>query len=248
MTTDVSKVWTIEIKPITILSVSTVVTMIGFIIYLLFSIMVFEDANKPLPSLSGMIAYSQGTTISYTLLVFVHSYGTMAYLVIVSEYIGVESLQFRAIALCSFIYTMSLIMVSYLPLNGNENPHNVFALISFTFALLTVYLHKHTFIITVPGKMPYIDFHVSERYLILSEILMIVTVSIMGMLFWSFDIMVAEYIFIGLMLMDKFFKVTILEKSGLLNVKGAKLEYTYFSPSNHAETCTMISKNRPVNF
>lgn len=247
----VTKIWTIEISPITVLTFSTVTTMIGYLVYLLFSIMVFNDANKPLPSLSGMIAYSRGTTITYTLLVFVHGYGLMAYLVIVSEYIGIESLQFRAIATCSFIYLMSLVLVSYLPLDGHENPHNVFALISFTFALMTVYLHKHTFLITEPGRWPYIDFHASEKILILSEILMIMVVSIMGALFWSLNIMVAEYIFIALILMDKYFKVTILEKSGLLNVSGSKLEYSYYSPPNHPATCTyrrLGTAEKPVNF
>lgn len=232
------KIWEIEVNPFMILTFSTIVTMVGFLIYLIFCIMVFEDENKSLPSLSGMIAYSNGTTISFTLLVFAHGYGLMAYLVIVSEYIGLQSRQFKFISSCSIGYLLSLILVSYLPLDGSEDPHNIFAVISFVFATLTVYLHKHTFVIS---NWPYIDFHVSERYLILSEITLILSITIMGMLFWSFDIMVAEYVFIALLLVDKYLKVTILEKSGLLNINGAKITYTYYSPKNHPETSGKIS-------
>jgi hypothetical protein len=247
----VFKIWEIEVSPLSILTFTTVVTMIGYVVYLLFSIMVFEDENKALPSLSGMIAYSKGTTISFTLLVFVHGYGLMSYLVIASEYIGLQSRQFKVIAACCFGYLLSLILVSYLPLDGSEDPHNIFAVISFVFATLTVYLHKHTFVI---DRWPYIDFHVSERCLILSEILLILTITIMGMLFWSFNIMIAEYVFIALLLVDKYIKVTILEKSGLMNIEGAKITYTYYSPKNHPETSnsydrvTTSTKPRPTLF
>jgi hypothetical protein len=239
----VFKIWEIEFNPLSILTFSTVVTMMGFFVYLLFSITAFEEEKKDLPSLSGMIAYSNGTTISYTLLVFVHGYGIMSYLVIVSEYIGLQTLQFKFIAGSCFVYLLSLILVSYLPLDGSEDPHNIFAVISFVFATASVYLHKHTFIV---DKWPYIDFHESEKYLILSEILLILTITIMGMLFWSFNIMVAEYVFIALLLIDKYIKVTILEKSGLLNIEGAKLTYTYYSPQNNPMTSTLYS-NVPLS-
>jgi hypothetical protein len=228
---DPVKVWAIRISPLSILTFSTVVSTVGFIIYLIFSMSVVRGDATTLPSLSGMIAYSRGTTISFTLMVFVHGYGVMAYLVIASEYVGLQSLHFKVIATCSLVYWMSLILVSYLPITTDENPHNIFAVTSFTFATLTVYLHKHSFVIS---RWPYIDFSVSEKYLIASEIVMISTVSVMGILFWQYDVMVAEYIFLALIIIDKFFKVTILEKSGLMKLGGSFIEYTYFSPPNHA--------------
>lgn len=246
----VFKIWEIEVSPLSILTFSTVVTMTGFLVYLLFCLMVFDDKDRPLPSLSGMIEYSNGTTISYTLLVFAHWYGVMSYLVIASEYIGLQSIQFRAISASCFVYILSLIMVSYLPVTDYPNAHYTFAVISLVFGTASVYLHKHTFII---DKWPYVDFHITERYLILSEIMLMFTISIMGMLFWSFDIMVAEYVFIALLLMDKYIKVTILEKSGLMNIEGAKLTYTYYSPQNNPRTSTLYSnvaasskQNRPI--
>lgn len=244
--TDVYKIWTIEINPLTILKFTTVTTMVGYLVYLIFSINVFEDQNKGLPSLSRMIAYSRGTTITFTLLVFVHGYGIMSYLIIASEYIGLESTQFRILSMSSFIYLLSLVLVSYLPLTGAENPHNIFAVISFTFAVFTVYLHKHSFVVNEPGRWPYINFHKSERYLILSELMMILVITIMGMLFWTFDNVVAEYIFIALILVDKYFKVAILESGGLMKLEGATLQYTYNSPKNHPETS--YNKVKPLEF
>lgn len=227
------EVWTIRVSPFSILTFSTVVTAVGFIIYLIFSLMVFEDRDRALPSLSGMIAYSRGTTISFTLLVFVHGYGTMSYLVIASEYVGLRSMHFKIILTCSIVYWISLILVSYLPVTVDENPHNIFARISFTFATLTVYLHKHSFI---TNRWPFIDFSVSERYLIASEVVMMTTIAVMGFLFWMYDVVVAEYVFIALILIDKLFKITILELSGLLVAEGSYLEYVYHSPPNRPLT------------
>jgi hypothetical protein len=70
--------------------------------------------------------------------------------------------------------------------------------------------------------------------------IMIATVTIMGILFWMFDEIIAEYVLIALLLIDKYFKVTILEKSGLLNIEGASLRYSYYSPSNHPESCAYM--------
>lgn len=235
------KIWMIEVKPSSILTLATIVTMTAYFIYLVFSISIYTkeetDNVKSLPSMSWMIAYSRGTTISFTLMVFVHGYGLMSYLVIVSEYIGILSYQFRAIAGCSFLYWLSLILVSYLPLDGNENPHNIFAVMGFTFALCTVYLHKHTFLVIKPGRWPYIDLNVTDKFLVFTEVVLIISISVLGGLFWFMDIVIAEYVFIALILVDKYVKIRILEKSGLLCTDGAKLEYVYYSPPNREKTC-----------
>lgn len=160
----------------------------------------------------------------------------MSYLVIASEYIGFRSNQFKFITVSSFIYWMSLIMVSYLPLDATKNPHNIFAITGFVFSIFTVYLHKHTFLITEFGKWPRLDFHTTEKYLMLIELSMIIIISILGILFWSLDMVVAEYVFIALILLDKYFKVYILEQSGLMNIDNAYMEYRYFSPANNPQS------------
>lgn len=244
---DLQKIWTIEVGPTSILTLATVVTMTAYFIYLVFSISVY-DGNNTLPSMSWMIAYSRGTTITFTLMVFIHGYGLISYLVIASEYIGILSYQFRAIAGSAFLYWLSLILVSYLPLDGHENPHNIFAVMGFVFALCTVYLHKHTFItIREDSYIPRLDFSKTDWPLWLSEILLIITISILGGIFWFMDIVVAEYLFVGLILIDKYVKIRILEKSGLLNTDGAKLEYTYYSPTNNVQTYQKITRKN-LNF
>lgn len=240
-----AKIWTIEVGPTSVLTLATVVTMTAYFVYLVFSISVYDGSGKDavLPSMSWMIAYSRGTTITFTLMVFVHGYGLMSYLVIASEYIGILSYQFKAIAGSAFLYWLSLILVSYLPLEGNENPHNLFAVMGFTFALCTVYLHKHSFISFSDDRFfPRLDFSKTDWTLALSEIFLIVTISVLGALFWFMNIVIAEYLFIGLILIDKYVKVRILEKAGLLKTEGAKLEYVYYSPPNNVRTYHNVSR------
>lgn len=230
------KVWSQTVDPELILKWTTVINLGAYFIFMVYSLVVFEDEGNKLPSMSGMIAYSRGTTISFTIIVFIHGYTIMSYLTIASEYIGFRSNQFKFIAGSCFIYWFSLILVSYLPLDAVENPHNIFAITGFVFSVFTVYLHKHTFVVTERGKWPRLDFGTTEKYLMMSEIVMIFTISILGILFWTNDLVIAEYVFIALILVDKYFKVYILEQSGLMNIENAYLEYRYFSPPNNPET------------
>lgn len=230
------KVWSKSVDPLFVLKVSTIFNLGTYFIFMLYALVVFEDENKSLPSMSGMISYSRGTTVSFTLMVLVHSYTLMSYLVIASEYIGFRSLQFKFISFSALIYWLSLIIVSYFPVNTTRNRHNVFALTAFTFSIFTVYLHKHTFLVTDKGKWPRLDFNTTEKSLMLSEISMIIIVSILGILFWTLDMVIAEYVFVALIIIDKYFKVYILEQSGLMNIDNAYLEYSYYSPPNNPST------------
>lgn len=230
------KVWDQKVNPLFILKFSTIFCLGAYFIFMLYALVVFEDENRTLPSLSGMISYSRGTTVSFTLIVLVHSYTLTSYLVIASEYIGFRSIQFKFISASALIYWLSLIIVSYFPLDTTRNRHNVFALIAFTFSIFTVYLHKHTFLVTEVGKWPRLDFNTTEKTLMLAEVMMILVVSILGILFWTLDIVVAEYFFIALIIIDKYFKVYILEQSGLMVIERAYLEYSYYSPPNNPST------------
>ena len=230
------KVWSQQVDPEFVLRFTTILNLGTYFIFMIYSLVVFEDENKALPSMSGMISYSRGTTVSFTLMVFIHGYTIMSYLVIASEYIGFRSNQFKFISISALIYWMSLILVSYFPINATRNPHNIFAITGFVFSIFTVYLHKHTFVVTEPGKWPRLDFNTTERYLMLAEITMIIVVSILGILFWSLDMVIAEYVFVALILVDKYFKVYILQQSGLMNIENAYLEYRYFSPPNNPST------------
>jgi hypothetical protein len=80
------------------------------------------------------------------------------------------------------------------------------------------------------------------------EITMIFSVSILGILFWTLDIMVAEYVFIALILVEKYFKVYVLVKSGLMNIDGAYLEYKYFSPPNNKQSGVEIISEKKAFF
>ena len=221
-----NKKWTIEVKPMTILEVSTLISFIGYIVFLSYSIGVAQYTS--FPSLSAMIAHSRFATISYTFLVFIHGYGVFAYLIIISGYIGKTSRHFMLISSSAFLYLSSLIVVSYLPIQEDDvDPHNWFAFASFGFALLTVVVHKHTFI-NFNRRCP-IDFRSTERVLVASELFIIVTSIVMAILFWQTDIIPTEYVFIALLILDKYLKVLILNKSELINLDVSILEYSYYT-------------------
>jgi succinate-acetate transporter protein len=122
-----------------------------------------------------------------------------------------------------------------------SNPHNVFAVMGFTFAICTVYLHKHTFVVINHKQWPYLDLNVTSKALAISELVLIITISILGGLFWFMDVVIAEYIFIALILVDKYVKIKILEKSGLLNTDGATLKYVYYSLPNRENSGAYIT-------
>lgn len=225
------KIWQQKINPYLILKLTTFVNIIFYFSFLLHSFIAFE--GEPFPSVSAMIGASRISTISYTIIVFVHGYTIMSYLVIASEYVGFYSIQFRFIFISSIIYWLSLIMVSYLPVKNVNEPHNIFAILAFMFSVSTVYLHKHTFLNT-DEYVPY--FMIIDRNIVVLEISIIILVSILGILFWVFHYTIAEYVFIFLLLCEKYFKINILISSGLLNIESAFLEYSYYSPSNNKNT------------
>lgn len=246
---DIFRVWTIEIIPHSILKYTTIVTLLGYLILLIYCSVVYEKEHDSLPSISSMIAYSNGTAITFTLLVLIHWYSNLAYLVIASEYIGLRSLQFKIISLCIVIYSLCLLMISYIPVDDDTNPHNVTAVVSFTFAILSVYLHKHTFVVYEIGEWPRFNFRIVDKSLIFSELLIMITLTVLGVLFWFYDYVISEYISIVVILLDKYLKVLILEKSKLLNIEGAKVAYSYYSPNNHQTPIyEKVSTNKPVSF
>lgn len=233
--TETLLVWKRSVSPVAILRHTTVVTVFVYCCFLAY-VLTYNTGGEPTPSMSRMIAFSKGTTITFTLMVLLHGYTLMSYLVIASEYIGAESWQIYFLTIASVAYWLCLLIVTYIPMDGNENPHNVFAVGGFLFALFTVYLHKHSFINTDKEMCGIIDIAHTERRLVLYECIMILTITILGGLFWTYDVVFAEYIFVGLIIVDKYFKVAVLEESGLLNLENAALEYRYYSPANNPQT------------
>lgn len=216
------KLWQIKLPVRNVLLVTTLTTCLGFIVYITYAL---NTLNESTPSISRMIEYSKGTTITFTLIVFGHGYGVASYLVIASEYIGLFTWHFYAVAFSCAAYLISLIVVSYIPIDdrtADVDTHSIFALSAFTFALLSSWLHRHSLLNYKLVK--------EEWPILVAEGVFLVAVTICGIFFWLDENTVAEYAFIFLIIIDKEVKVRILEYTGLLNVRNSYLVYTYHTP------------------
>lgn len=213
-------IWEFKLPVRRMLTITTLITIWGYLGYLSYCFAVLDETT---PSVSEMIAFSRGTTITFTLLVFIHAYGVCSYLVIISKYVGVGTRHFKVIAFSSFAYLVALIVVTYLPLDGHEDPHNVFAFLAFFFAILSSLVHRHGVLDVGPS---FVEFPV-----VIIEVLFLVVVVICGALFWFVNSTVAEYVFMFLIIIDKEVKVAVLERFGLLLAEGSYLTYSYYTYS-----------------
>lgn len=221
-----------SINPNIVLSICTIGTVIMYTIFLTVGLRlpITEDLHYGLPSISAIIAYSKGMTITFTFIVYLHSYGLYCYLIIIAEYLGKESFAFLTSAALCILYIICLIVVTYLPLTFDETKHNIFAVSAFAFALFSVYLHKYSFIIYT--ERGYRISNKREAVVLGLEFIIIISISLTGALFWFQNYMWAEYIFILLVLIDKQIKIFILTKTNLLYLEGSYIQYAYFSPPN----------------
>ena len=216
------KLWQLKLPVRNILLATTVLTTVGVIAYLSYALNTLEDST---PSVSRMIEYSKGTTITFTLIVFGHAYGVVSYLVIASEYIGLFTWHFNVVAFSCAAYLISLIVVSYIPIddeNSEVDTHSVFALTAFIFALLSSWLHRHSLLNYQLVK--------EEWSILVAEGVFLLAITVCGLLFWLDENAIAEYAFIFLIVIDKEIKIRILEYTGLLNVNNSFLVYTYHTP------------------
>lgn len=216
------KLWQLKLPVRNVLLTTTVATTIGIIAYLSYALNTLEEST---PSMSRIIEYSKGTTITFTLIVFGHAYGVASYLVIASEYIGLFTWHFTAVAFSCAAYLISLIVVSYIPIddeNAEVDTHSVFALMAFIFAVLSSWLHRHSLLNYKLVK--------EEWPILVAEGVFLLSVTVCGLLFWLDENTIAEYVFIFLIIIDKEIKIRILEYTGLLNVNNSFLVYTYHTP------------------
>lgn len=215
--------------------VMTTCTALSIILYFIFMFVglnlgIDYDTVDGVPSVSAIIAYSKAMTLTFTFIVYIHSYSLYSYLIILSQYLGKTSFSFISIVLLCVLYILSLIIVTYLPLNVDEFKHNVFAVSAFVFAALSVYLHKHSLLVyTIRG---YEFCNQKEGVLIVSELLVLITITVMAGLFWFQNNMWAEYMFILIILIDKQIKIWILLGTELIYLKGSYISYSYYSPPN----------------
>lgn len=215
---EMKELWYVTIDILKLINISTSVALLGLIILLSYGVGKFEEP----PSVSKIIAYNRETTVSFTILVFVHGYSVIAYLIILSKYYDTSSLYFRVSCTSCVVYLFALVLLSYLPLDRHEDPHDVVAMIAFFFALFSSIIHRPGFIIKKEYK--------EDVEILTFEIIFLILVLIFGGLFWFNNSMVSEYFFMSLIVIDKTLKVYILERIGILKIKGSQLKYSFIVP------------------
>jgi hypothetical protein len=225
-------VWNVKVYPKFLLTFYTFITTGGYCLFLLYCLQHVPPHGEEMdyPSVSAMIAFSRGTTLTFSLLVYCHTYAISNYLVLISEYLNVTSYQFYAVSLFCIIYNVALIVVTYLPLTGYETAHNTFSMIAFFAALFSVFLHRHAF--WVWPSLTIEKCTNTEFFLILTEFVFIAIICVTGFMFWFHDITWAEYIFIGLILIDKEVKIDILRWTKLIRTNNSYVQYSFYSPKN----------------
>lgn len=203
-------VWEVRYNPYEVLKWTTVITLWGFL-----SLSVYCSANnsKVQPTLSAAMSNSPTVSLAFALLVYVHGNAIACYLTLASEYIGLHTWQYSLVAGSSVAYWFCLLALSYLPLDEAKEEHHAAATGAFVFATLSAILHRR-------GGTP-----VMEIY----EVGMMSAIVISGVAFWIAGVVLAEYTFIGLVVVDKALRVKLLRQEGLVANAPSYVEYRYFS-------------------
>jgi len=178
-------------------------------------------------TLSEIIAASHGATVTYGMVVLLHTYSLAAYLVIMTGYIAPSSLHFRAVAASCAMYVMALIGLTYFPVTTHDDPHNAFAVTAFGFATASTWAHRHG-----------IFDDAAEAPLLTLEFALVAVIVTTGLLFWINGWTIAEYVFIALIIMDKELKLTMLTWSGVYDASAVQLQYVATSRKNRRSLMT----------
>ena len=227
-----SLLWSFQLDPFKVLFYSGFLVLLGYVCFLVYGLSTLDSSV----SVSEIIEISKGTAISFTFLVVLHAYGVYSYLIIIYQY--VHQKHFVLLVICCISYIVSLIVLSYLPIEhtvNNVKMHHVFGFIAYFFALISTISHKHSFFPplciddeTNQAKAFLInqDEDGNESLLVYVEILIIGLVILFGSLFYFGGFNWAEILFIFLIIIDKQIKIFILLELKLIR-RQSKLIYNY---------------------
>lgn len=216
-------VWERRTEPRKVLKYMSWYTLAAYIFFI--SIGVYSTWNTGTQfSVSAIAASSKLMTLYFTAVVYAHSYVIQSYLVIIAEYLGGRSLDFKVVAFVCIAYNISLLVLTYLPITDYRESHNIFAILSLFFASGSVFTHRQTVWSDSAGK-----------YLIVAEFAFLTVIIVSAVLFWFKDYAIGEYILIGMILIDKELKIRFMEHVGVITTENSHLVMSYYSPRNPGE-------------
>jgi len=203
-------VWEVRYDPYEVLKWATVITLWGF---LSLSVYCSASASAVQPTLSAAMSDSPTVSLVFAALVYVHGYAIACYLTLASEYIGLDTWQYSLVAGSSVAYWCCLLAVSYLPLEAAREEHHMAATLAFVFATLSAILHRR-------GGTPAMEIY---------EVGIMCAIVLSGLAFWTAGIVLAEYTFVGLIIIDKAARVKLLRQEALVSNEASYVEYRFFS-------------------
>ena len=206
-------IWVKEFDPYRVLSISTFITMIIFFVFL---VKVLIDGGR---SISDEMDIDKRSMVTYTFILYAHSYAITAYLVIMSK-VFKRNTFILIVALC-ISYIVSLMVLSYLPVSSHNQEHRIITITAFILAGGTLIVHDLN-ISHFVQKIPNYDL-----YIVTIELFLFVSFWVSGFVFWFYDLYIFENICVFIVIIDKLVKVKLLIIRNVINVKGAMVTYAY---------------------
>lgn len=198
-------------------SVKLPLILYGSTVFSLFLLTVLMLASESSPSLSSLISSTPAAGITFTIILFVHSYGVFAYLITVSDYYSGHA-SYSLMWWTCVAYMCLLVVISYLPTDRFSDPHSAVAILTFVVALCSV----------VSGAMSFHPAHIID-------ILIALVVLVSGAVFFWSGNAIAEYFMLAVLLSDKLIKIRVLEWYDLIDTSVAQLEYNMHSSTSPLE-------------
>lgn len=223
-------VWTYVTDPREILRYTTIYCITSFVVFVMYCN--FQVDSLRGASISTMMGSSKISTLIFTFIVYLHSYSLESYLVILAEFLGTNSFQFKFIALNCVIYIISLVVLTYLPVEEYAGVHNIFAVLALFFASLSIFIHKHSFFKCFYSSTTQSTLQTNAFILSTSEFFFLIVVLATAFIFWFTSSAICEYIFIGFILVDREFKINIMVRAGIINIKDNAMVVVYILPPN----------------
>lgn len=203
-------------------------TLITLVVYFVFLSLGVTDMvhDHHAPTISDLIIKSRMSTITFALMVYLHSWVLTIYFLLITEYLDMNNVwhlrQYYIMMFFSVGYIMALIFLTYIPTDTFPSSHRLLATLSFCAALLSCYLYTSE----LGTKLKY-ELSYGQKPLILLEFIFFCAIVVSGGLFQFANSNLSEYFFVFFILLDKPVKIYLMSKMRLLNTAAHILRLEY---------------------
>lgn len=212
-------------------------TIFSVILFFFFTIHVFIDSDysvHDMVSISSEMDMDKRSMITYTLILYMHTYALSSYLIMMTNIWGRGKNQFAlyVIGISCVLYSVCLVTISYLPTSTHSDQHNLFAISAFFFAGVSLFAHDfNTYHYWVRGETR----NISSKIMIFECVYLILFI-IFAIIFWVKDIAFFEYLCAIMVLLDKWIKMKWMVDCKRICSRETKMIYIFLSPTQALNT------------